>query len=52
MNTEIFNTNIEIENERVLLIPFENQRNKELKKIVFNNNIWKYLEIYENIYNK
>lgn len=43
MNVEIFNSKIQLENERVLLIHFENQRNQELKKIIFNDALWKYM---------
>ena len=48
MNTEILKTDISIENERVLLIPFENQRNQELKQIIFNNEIWKFMGMFVN----
>ena len=50
MNIEILESYIELENERVKLIPFENIRNQELKEIIFEGNIWKYLEIYGNVY--
>ena len=46
MNSEILKTNIELENDRVLLIPFENFRNQELKKIIFDDEIWKYMGIF------
>lgn len=46
MNTSILKTNITLENERVLLIPFENIRNIELKEIIYNDEVWKYMGIY------
>lgn len=46
MNTEILNTNIIIENDRVLLIPFDNERHIELKEIIFNSIIWEYMGMY------
>ena len=46
MNIEILKSNIELENNRVLLIPFENIRTQELKGIIFNNEIWKYMGIF------
>lgn len=46
MNSEILQSEIILENERVLLIPFENERNIELKEIIFNDEIWKYMGMY------
>ena len=47
MNEEILKSNnIELENEKVLLIPFENSRNQELKNIIFEDDIWKYMGMY------
>jgi RimJ/RimL family protein N-acetyltransferase len=46
MKSEILKSNIIIENERVILIPFENERNIELKSIIFDNDIWKYMGMY------
>lgn len=46
MNTEILSTNITLENENVLLIPFEDKRNIELKNIIFDSEIWKYMGMY------
>lgn len=46
MNSEILQSEIILENERVLLIPFENKRNTELKEIIFNDEIWKYMGMY------
>lgn len=31
MNPEVFHSRIQIENERILLVPFEHPRNPELK---------------------
>ncbi len=46
MNSEILQSEIILENERVLLIPFESQRNIELKEIIFDDEIWKYMGMY------
>ncbi|AWX46194.1 uncharacterized protein HME9304_03226 [Flagellimonas maritima] len=46
MNIEILKSDIKLENNRVLLIPFENTRNQELKAIIFNNEIWKYMGMF------
>ena len=46
MNSEILQSEIILENERALLIPFENERNIELKDIIFNDEIWKYMGMY------
>ena len=46
MGFEILNTKIQLENERVLLLPFENKRNQELKEIIFENEIWKYMGMH------
>lgn len=35
--------NIILENQRVLLLPFENERNQELKAIIFKENIWRFM---------
>ena len=45
MNSELLQSNIILENERVLLLPFENERNIELKEIIFDDEIWKYMGI-------
>ena len=42
-NTEFLNSKIQLENDRVLLLPFENERNQELKEIIFDNGIWKFM---------
>lgn len=46
MNSELLQSNIILENEKVLLIPFENERNIELKEIIFDDEIWKYMGMY------
>ncbi|WDF59274.1 GNAT family protein [Flavobacterium sp. KACC 22758] len=46
MNSEILQSEIILENERALLIPFENERNIELKNIIFDDEIWKYMGMY------
>lgn len=46
MNINILKTEIILENERVLLIPFENYRNQELKKIIFDDGIWDFMGMY------
>ena len=32
-----------LENSRVILLPFESERKSELKKIIFNHDIWRYM---------
>lgn len=46
MNSQILKTDIILENERVLLIPFENERNIELKEIIFDDDIWEFMGMY------
>lgn len=46
MNIELLKKNIELENDRVLLIPFENLRNKELEEIIFDDTIWEFMGMY------
>lgn len=46
MNSTILKTEIILENERVLLIPFENYRNQELKEIIFDDGIWDFMGMY------
>ncbi|MBU2996447.1 GNAT family N-acetyltransferase [Cellulophaga baltica] len=43
MNIAILNSTIQLENDRVKLIPFESERNEELKEIIFSPEIWKYM---------
>jgi RimJ/RimL family protein N-acetyltransferase len=46
MNSEILQSEIILENENVLLLPFESKRNAELKEIIFDDEIWKYMGMY------
>lgn len=46
MNEALLKTRIKLENEHVLLIPFEDARNTELKDIIFDDDIWKYMGMY------
>ena len=46
MNGEILNTEIELENQIVKLIPFDNPRNQELKEIIFDDYAWKYMGMF------
>lgn len=46
MNTALLSTSIQLENERVILIPFEEARNQELKDIIFDDEIWTYMGMY------
>lgn len=46
MNSELFNTQIVLENSRAKLVPFGNLRNQELKEIIFDDEIWKYMGIF------
>ena len=34
-----------LENSRVLLLPFESERRSELKRIIFDHDIWRYMGI-------
>ena len=43
MNVETLKSKIQLENDKVLLLPFENQRNQELKEIIFEKEIWKFM---------
>lgn len=45
MNTHIFNTQIELENDKARLIPLENPKNQDLKDIIFNDEIWMYMGV-------
>lgn len=42
----LLHTSITLENHRVLLVPFEDVRNQELKEVIFNDNIWEYMGMY------
>jgi len=46
MNSEILQSDIILENEKVLLIPFESKRNTQLKEIIFDDEIWRYMGMY------
>lgn len=46
MKSEQLQSDIILENENVLLLPFENERNIELKEIIFDDEIWKYMGMY------
>ena len=46
MNSELLKSDIILENEKVLLLPFENERNIELKEIIFDDEIWKFMGMY------
>ncbi|RYJ39194.1 Ribosomal protein N-acetylase-like protein [Flavobacterium anhuiense] len=46
MNSEILQSDIILENEKVLLVPFESKRNIELNEIIFDDEIWKYMGMY------
>ena len=43
MKTAPLNTKIVLENSRALLLPFESERKSELKKIIFDHDIWRYM---------
>lgn len=43
MNIEILQSDVVLENDSVLLIPFENLRNQELKEIIFSDDIWNFM---------
>lgn len=46
MNKEILSQRIELENERVLLIPFEDIPNEKLRSIIFDDDIWTYMGMH------
>lgn len=43
MKIKILKSNIQLENDRVLLLPFDNARNEELKDIIFDRDIWEFM---------
>ncbi|WP_299099798.1 GNAT family protein [uncultured Winogradskyella sp.] len=43
MKIKLLKSNIQLENDRVLLIPFDNKRNEELKDIIFDKDIWEFM---------
>ena len=46
MKSELLKSDIILENKKVVLLPFENKRNSELKEIIFEDEIWKYMGMY------
>ncbi|WP_276388938.1 GNAT family N-acetyltransferase [Eudoraea chungangensis] len=46
LKKELLHSQIKLENDRVRLIPFEETHEQELKSIIFNDNIWKYMGMY------
>ncbi|MGO4918305.1 GNAT family N-acetyltransferase [Maribacter spongiicola] len=59
MKPKLLKTKIQLENDRVLLLPFEDKRNQELKEIIFDKDIWEFMGIsinneqgFENYINK
>jgi len=46
MNIHLLSQCVQLENERVLLIPFEDARNEELKEIIYDDDIWRYMGMY------
>ncbi|WP_423997907.1 GNAT family N-acetyltransferase [Maribacter sp. IgM3_T14_3] len=59
MKPKLLKTKIQLENDRVLLLPFEDKRNQELKEIIFDKEIWEFMGIsinneqgFENYINK
>lgn len=43
MKIKILKSNFQLENDRVLLVPFDNPRNEELKDIIFDKEIWQFM---------
>jgi len=43
MNHHLFKNPIRLENDRVLLIPFGDQRRAELRAVIFDDEIWEYM---------
>lgn len=46
MKIDRLNTEVQLENDRILLLPFEHPRNEELKEIIYNDDIWTYMGAY------
>lgn len=46
MNVNLLHTDIQLENERVLLLPFNHNRYHELKEIIFKDDIWEYMGMH------
>jgi RimJ/RimL family protein N-acetyltransferase len=43
---DFLNKQIQLENHRVLLIPFSNEKTEELRTIIFDNAIWEFMGMY------
>jgi len=43
---DFLNCQIELENEKVLLVPFTKEKAQELKSIIFDDTIWNFMGIY------
>lgn len=43
MKPKLLKTKIKLENDRVLLLPFEDNRNEELQEIIFDKEIWEFM---------
>lgn len=43
MKPKLLKTKIKLENDRVLLLPFEDKRNEELQEIIFDKEIWEFM---------
>ncbi|MFV8327021.1 GNAT family N-acetyltransferase [Flavobacterium sp. ZS1P14] len=43
---DFLNKQIQLENNRVLLIPFLDKKSEELRTIIFDNDIWEYMGMY------
>lgn len=46
MKSELLQSHIILENERVLLVPFNDLGNVELKEIIYDDEIWKHMGMY------
>ncbi len=46
MQSHLLQSPIRLENDRALLLPFEDARNEELKQIIFHDEIWKYMGLF------
>jgi RimJ/RimL family protein N-acetyltransferase len=43
---DFLNKQIQLENNRVLLIPFSQQKTEELRPIIFDNEVWEFMGMY------
>ena len=50
MNTNLLKSTIKLENEHVLLIPFDRLKSQELRNIIFEDEIWKFMGQYIRTY--